>query len=89
MDCHCKNARSTKLKAVVEHCDEPPVEQKDKTHAIFIALGITDADDTVYTDLTGKFPVTSDSGSQYMLIAYNYDSNGIIAMPLKGRNDIE
>jgi len=33
-------------------------------------------------DLTGKFPVQSLSGNNYILIVYDYDSNGILTTPL-------
>ena len=36
-------------------------------------------------DLTGKYPVKSQSGHQYILIAYNFDANAILAEPLKNR----
>eukprot|EP00957_Ditylum_brightwellii_P102335 7800467-Ditylum_brightwellii.AAC.1 len=75
------------LKSAIEYCEEPPVQQEKKSHAVLVALSVTDADGTVYTDLTGKFSVTSTSGAQYMLIAYDYDSNAIIARPLKGHNN--
>jgi len=34
-----------------------------------------------YMDLTGKFVSTSTTGNNYIL--YDYDSNGILAVPLK------
>jgi len=34
-----------------------------------------------YMDLTGKFVATSTTGNNYIL--YDYDSNGILAIPLK------
>jgi len=33
-------------------------------------------------DLTGEFPVQSLSGNNYILIVYDYDSNGILTAPL-------
>ena len=39
----------------------------------------------MYTDQTGRFPVTSRKGNKYILVAYNYDSNTIHAKPLKTR----
>ena len=41
----------------------------------------------VYTDDTGRFPVRSHSGNQYIMIAYHCDSNAIIASPFKSRTD--
>ena len=37
----------------------------------------------ISTDQTGRFPVTYSRGSKYLMALYNYDSNSIIAEPLK------
>ena len=37
----------------------------------------------MYMDLTGKFVAPSSSGNNYIMIIYNYDSNTILAIPLK------
>ncbi len=34
-------------------------------------------------DLTGKFVVASSNGNNYIPIIYDYDSNAILAIPLK------
>jgi len=34
-------------------------------------------------DLTGKFVAASSNGNNYILIIYDYDSNAILAIPLK------
>jgi hypothetical protein len=36
-----------------------------------------------YTDLTGRFPHVSARGNKYLLIVYDFDSNAILAEPLK------
>ena len=41
---------------------------------------------TAYTDLTGKFLCKSSSRNEYVLVAYHYDSNSIIAQALKKDN---
>ena len=38
-----------------------------------------------YLDLTGRFPYPSSNGNQYIMVAYDYDSNAIIAQPIKNR----
>ena len=38
-----------------------------------------------YMNLTGRFPHKSSSGSEYLLIVYDYDSNAILAEPLSSR----
>ena len=37
----------------------------------------------IYTDQTGRFPVTYSKSNKYILVAYHYDSNTIHAEPLK------
>ena len=49
----------------------------------------TDNEGIIYTDLSGKFPVTSLSGNKYVLLLYHYDSNAILVKPLKNRSDKE
>ena len=38
-----------------------------------------------YSDLTGKFPVQSERGNNYILVAYHYDANNIFTTTLKHR----
>ena len=37
----------------------------------------------IYSDQTGRFPVTSSKGSKYIMIIYNHNSNAILARLLK------
>jgi hypothetical protein len=39
----------------------------------------------IYTDQTGIFPVVSSKGNKYIMILYDYDSNAILAKPIKDR----
>jgi hypothetical protein len=39
----------------------------------------------IYTDQTCRFPVVSNKGNQYIMILYDYDSNAILAQPIKDR----
>ncbi|KAL7550017.1 hypothetical protein ACHAWF_017143 [Thalassiosira exigua] len=41
----------------------------------------------LYTDDTGRFPIRSRSGKQYIMIAYHCDSGAILACPFKSRRD--
>ena len=43
----------------------------------------------IYTDQTGRFPVTSSRGNKYILVAYHFDSNTIHAEPLKTRSGLD
>ena len=40
---------------------------------------------TAYQDLTGRFPVKSSRGNEYILIGYHYDANCILGRPIKDR----
>jgi hypothetical protein len=39
----------------------------------------------IYTDQTGRFPVVSSKGNKYNMVLYDYDSNAILAKPIKDR----
>jgi len=41
----------------------------------------------LYTDDTGRFPVRSRAGNQYIMVAYHCDTNAIFAEPFKTRAD--
>jgi hypothetical protein len=40
----------------------------------------------ISSDLTGRFPYTSSRGMTYLFILYDYDSNAILASPIKSRS---
>ena len=56
-----------------------------KTKSVAIKLQPFHPKTTAYSDLTGKFPYKSSRGHQYILVVYDYDSNAILAAPLKSR----
>jgi len=43
----------------------------------------------LYTDATGALPVVSLEGNQYYFIAYDYDTNAILAEPLRSVKDAD
>ena len=43
---------------------------------------------TAYSDLTGRFPYKSSRSNQYILVAYSYDVNGILAKPINNRSAV-
>jgi len=84
MDQDQMNARSTKQALTAD--DEPYPDQdveQAPTHACYTAL--MEPTGQTYMDLTGKFVAASSNGNNYILIIYDYDSNAIIAVPLKNR----
>ena len=42
---------------------------------------------TLYTDETGRFPIRSRTGNQYLMVAYHYDTNAILIDPFQTRED--
>ena len=50
-------------------------------------MATVDETQKIYTDQTGKFPITSCRGNKYILIMYVYDANAILASPLKSIPD--
>jgi hypothetical protein len=75
-----QNARTTKIKDA-QLLDS----ENDKDHGIktqFVYAATIDAGQ-IYTDQTGKFPVVSSKGNKYIMILYDYDSNAILAQPIK------
>jgi hypothetical protein len=57
-------------------------------HDMFCFAALADANTgTMYTDLTGAFPVQSFKKMQYIFVAYIYDLNAIIVRPMASRTD--
>ena len=55
---------------------------------VFCCAALGDAvSGSVYTDMTGSFPVMSLDGMQYSFVAYDYDTSTIFAVPLSGLKD--
>jgi hypothetical protein len=89
-----KNLRSTKrepkappISPVANREDAndcfPASETSNKqTHHCNVALIKPERFRQIYSDLTGWFPITSCKKNNYLLIVYNYDSNGILTQPM-------
>jgi hypothetical protein len=56
------------------------LDQGIKTQFLF---AVTIDAGQIYTDQTGRFPVVSSKGNKYIMILYDYDSNAILAQPIK------
>ena len=78
-----KNQRSTKPKTLP---DKSPLDldlfpdsdpKNHKTHECFAAI-IEPSAGQIHTDQTGRFVVASSIGNNYILVLYDYDSNGIL-----------
>ena len=94
MDQARKNQKSTKPKPTTpvlppltddDAAAFPPSDpSNDRTHFCFAAV-IEPANGQIHTDQTGKFVVASNSGNNYILVLYDYDSNSILVEPLRSR----
>jgi hypothetical protein len=77
-----QNSRTTKIKDTKVIVTEPDLDHGIKTQFVYAAT--IDAGQ-IYTDQTGRFPVVSSKGNKYIMILYDYDSNVILAQPIKYR----
>jgi hypothetical protein len=77
-----QNARTTKIKGTKVIVTEPVLDHGIKTQFVYAAS--IDAGQ-IYTDQTCRFPVVSSKGNKYIIILYDYDSNAILAQPIKDR----
>ena len=64
----------------------PPEILTEQTHQLF--LKVTECSRKIYTDQTGRLTITSSRGYKYIMIAYDYDSNNILAEPIKSRTSL-
>ena len=87
---HQRNLNFTKLHTSVPlatSLDVQPAQEpwNEDTNKLFALLLPTSDIHKSYSDQTGKFPVQSSRIYQYVFILYEYDSNAILAKPLKTR----
>ena len=95
LDQERKNTQSTKVFKLQQHTELqstilqddffPTTDNGIKTNNVLCSIRCFEAKDTGYSDLTGRFPFTSTRGNKYILIMYDYDSNCILAKPVKNR----
>ena len=79
-----KGTQSTQPTKLIKQ--EVPEIISKRTNQLF--LNVTEFSNKIYTDQTGRFPVTSSRGYKYIMVAYDYDSNNIIAEPVKSRTGV-
>ena len=73
-----QNVRSTKIK-------ESPEQPLKKMHDVYVKT--FNAEETIYTDQTGRFPANSVSGHKYIMVLVEIDSNHIDAEPMKSKTE--
>ncbi|EED89749.1 predicted protein [Thalassiosira pseudonana CCMP1335] len=73
---------------IVDTMEEPTqAPQNDKTNMVFMT--IAEAEGQLFTDQTGRFPVTSNRGNNYIVLFYVVDANFIKSYPIKSRHRTE
>ena len=94
LDQQRKNIQSTTNNIILpsdsDYNLESPISDGIRTNYVFAALvDIDETNGTIYTDLTGRFPITSSRGYKYIFVLYDYDSNAILVEPIKSRTGPE
>ncbi len=84
LDQHKKNLQSTK--GIESFQDTFPDKIPERLHQVVATIVTHTNQDTAYFDLTGAFPYASNRGNKYVFILYDFDSNAILAQPIKSRN---
>ena len=65
---------------------DPPVHNLDMTHSVGASVfPLEDLKGMICTDLPGRFTLNSSRGNCYIFVLYDYDSNAILAHPIKSR----
>ena len=81
-----QNVRSTKQKIVVgETPQDDELRRAVTKHHILVK--IINADETVFTDQTGRLPVQSSRGNTSLMVYYDVDANYIDAEPIRNHAD--
>ncbi|KAL7524050.1 hypothetical protein ACHAXR_001126, partial [Thalassiosira sp. AJA248-18] len=62
----------------------PQTPLNDKTHHVY--MSIAEVEGRLYSDQTGRFPITSNRGNCYVIIFYAADGNYIKSYPIKSRH---
>jgi hypothetical protein len=76
-----QSAITTKIKDAETIDTEPDPYHGSKIQYVYSA---TIDSGQIYTDQTGRFPVVSSKVNKYIMVLYDYDSNAILAKPIKG-----
>ena len=80
LDAQRKNTRSTKLVDEDSTLDQdyfpPQPTANERTNTCFLTT--TEPKHVVYSDKTGRLPQPSSNGNNYLVVAYDFDSNSIL-----------
>mmetsp|Transcript_31451 Transcript_31451/g.45872 ORF Transcript_31451/g.45872 Transcript_31451/m.45872 type:complete len:154 (-) Transcript_31451:2776-3237(-) len=91
-----KNVRSTQPKVPPDQKlpqETQPEEILDdineKTNEFYCKIVKASDEGKAFCDLTGRYPVCSFKGNNYIFVMYSYDSNAILTEPIKNRTEKE
>ena len=86
---HLDQQRQRKRKNPISE-EQPIPSTGTRSNTIYAAI-LDPATPTgrTYSDLTGRFPIQSNRGTNYILVVYEYDSNAIIVCPLRNQTASE
>jgi hypothetical protein len=62
-----------------------PTAPVDCARSHFCYIGVMEPTGQIFTNQTGRFVAPSINGNNYLLVIYDYDSNNILAEPMKTR----
>ena len=92
LDAHRKNTQSTKQ---MQQCNNNisecffPIQPSNTTHTHHCFLTTMEPKLIVYMDQTGHIPQPSSQRNNYLMVAYDYDSNNILMRPIKNRSSAQ
>ncbi|EJK55033.1 hypothetical protein THAOC_25280 [Thalassiosira oceanica] len=82
-----QNIRSTKPQSQpLEQVDTSDLRGK-KIRDVYIK--VHEAKNTIFSDQTGRFPVTSRAGNKYIMLMVEIDSNAVLVEPMSSRTEKE
>ena len=82
---HLNQQRQHRCKPFTEEPQLTPITTR--THTIYTAIvNPKQPTGNSFGDLTGRFPIQSNRGANYIFVLYDYDSNAIIVRPLRNRS---
>ena len=82
-----KNVRSTKK--VLHEMTATEKTNKSVARENEYYAKIIDLTNKIYSDQTGRFPITSSKGNKYIMVVHDHDSNAILARALKTKSAVE
>ena len=81
-----QHTRSTK-DATFEPTEMTALPSARTNNVVLKTIDLDESTGKVATDQTGRFPIKSSRGNQYLMVAYIHDANAIMAVPIKNRSE--